>query len=99
MAVDPAQPDRPSIHHRDGATHYVCSTWEKPSTAPWSHDYGYCRHSLDQLAGVNDPRCPADCPHKAPATVVAEFTQIWQSRGVAAAARHTKHAHKQGRRK
>ncbi len=97
MAVDPAQPDRPSVHHRDGAAPYVCSTWAKPGTAPWSHDYGYCRHSLDQLAGVNDPRCPADCPHKAPATVVAEFTQIWQSRGVAAAARHTKHAHKQGR--
>ena len=49
-------------------------------------DHGYCRTSLDALVGSSDPRCPADCRHKAPASVVVRFEKQFSWRGAKAAA-------------
>ena len=84
----PADTTLPEItaHHGDGLAPYPCSTWERPPSAPWSIAYGYCRHSLDVLYGMNDPRCPAACPHKAPTATAEHFDKLFHWRGAAAAA-------------
>ena len=69
----PADPTMPALtaHHGDAAKPY----------------YGYCRHSLDTLVGRDDPRCPADCRHKAPAAVVTQFDKLFLWHGAAKAAK------------
>lgn len=73
MPVDPSMPER-TAHHRDGVMSYPCHTWPKPPGADWALDHGrYCRNSLDMLSGADDPRCPMDCPHKAPRVIAETF--------------------------
>lgn len=93
MPADPSIPSAPSVHHTSGVAPYVCSTrQEPPASAEWSIQYGgYCRTSLDhhgdsRKVGSSDPRCPADCPHKAPEGVAVLFTEIFTQRGAQAAA-------------
>lgn len=86
MPADVTMPER-TEHHTDGATPYPCHTWPKAPGTSWSIDYSYCRHSLDALIGHKDPRCPVDCPHKAPAAVVVMFDKLFGWRGAAAAAK------------
>ncbi len=86
MATDSTMPDK-TRHHNDGAKPYACYTRPSLGKSAWALDHGkYCRHSLDELCGVTDPRCPADCPHKAPESVVAGFGDVWSKRGARAAA-------------
>ena len=84
----PADPTMPALtaHHGDAAKPYRCHQDDNPPGAEWAIDYGYCRHSLDTLVGRDDPRCPADCRHKAPAAVAAQFDKLFHWRGAAAAA-------------
>lgn len=42
--------------------------------------------SLNQAPSAH-PRCPADCRHKAPATVVTQFDKLFWWRGAAKAAK------------
>ena len=86
MPVDPSMPER-TAHHRDGVMSYPCHTWPKPPGADWALDHGrYCRHSLDAMCGVRDPRCPPDCPHRAPAEVAETFEKRLHWLGAQAAA-------------
>lgn len=86
MPVDPSLPDAPTALHGSAELPYPCHAWAEPPGADWARDYGYCRHSLDVLSGLNDPRCPADCKHKAPQGVVAQFDKLFNWRGAEAAA-------------
>lgn len=93
MPADPSITSAPSVHHTSGTAPYVCSTREKPpAIAEWSINYaGYCRTSLDKhgpdsKVGSSDPRCPAECKHKAPEGVAVLFTEIFNKRGAQAAA-------------
>lgn len=96
MPADESISSAPSIYHRDGKTHYICSTWPRPPTdAKWAIDYGYCRTSLDHQPphykqGSSDPRCPRDCPHKAPQQVAQLFSKHFAWRGAKAAAEISK---------
>ena len=90
MPVDPAAGHAPP---RTGDGPYPCSAWAQPPGAgnAWAHQHGYCRTSLDLHAptdkiGSSDPRCPADCPHKAPQSVVEAFRKTYQTQGATAAA-------------
>ena len=91
MPVDKTMPER-TAHHRDGIAPYLCHAWPTKPGAAWGIDYGYCRHSLDVLIGRDDPRCPVDCPHKAPAAVVVMFDKLFGWRGAAAAAQWAREA-------
>lgn len=91
MPVDKTMPER-TAHHRDGIAPYQCHAWPTKPWAAWGIDYGYCRHSLDVLIGRDDPRCPVDCPHKAPAAVVVMFDKLFGWRGAAAAAQWAREA-------
>ena len=84
----PADPTMPALtaHHGDAAKPYRCHQDDNPPGAEWAINYGYCRHSLDTLVGHDDPRCPADCRHKAPPMVVAKFDKLFMWRGASAAA-------------
>ena len=90
-----------SQHHSDAARPYPCYQWEQAPGAAWAMDYGYCRHSLDwhgpgSTQGHGDPRCPADCRHKAPAEVAQRFARTYIRHGAAAAAAEARqHRHGQ----
>lgn len=91
MPADPSLSSQPSQHHGSGDAPYPCHTWVKPPGAAWAIDYGYCRTSLDwhgddSPKGAGDPRCPSDCPHKAPRAVAIRFCKAFSWRGAAAAA-------------
>ena len=75
-----------TAHHGDAARPYRCHADDRPPGAEFAIDYGFCRTSLDTLVGRDDPRCPADCRHKAPAAVVTQFDKLFHWRGAAAAA-------------
>ena len=84
----PADMTTPALtaHHGDEAKPYRCHQDDHPPGAEFAIDYGFCRTSLDALIGSTDPRCPADCRHKAPAAVAAQFDKLFHLRGAAAAA-------------
>lgn len=93
MPADPSISSAPSARHGNGDAPYACSAREKaPASADWAIAYGgYCRTSLDHhkaahKVGSSDPRCPADCPHKAPNGVAVLFTETFNQRGAQAAA-------------
>lgn len=86
MPADTSLTDQPSAYHGSATQPYPCSARATPPGAAWAIQYGYCRNSLDALTGSTDPRCPADCQHKAPAGVVARFQKQFEWRGAAAAA-------------
>ena len=85
MPADLTMPER-TERHGDAARPYRCHADDRPPGAEFAINYGYCRHSLDTLTGSTDPRCPAACQHKAPATVVAQFDKVFHWRGASAAA-------------
>ena len=85
MPADLTMPER-TERHGDAARPYRCHADDRPPGAEFAIDYGFCRTSLDALIGSTDPRCPQTCPHKAPATVVAQFDKLFSWRGAAAAA-------------
>lgn len=94
MPADPSITSAPSVHHTDGATPYACSQRQQPpARADWSIDYGgFCRTSLDHhqvghKVGSADPRCPADCAHKAPEAVAVRFTKLFHWQGAQAGAK------------
>lgn len=91
MPVDPSITSAPSAHHGNGNAPYACSQQDAPPGALWAIDYGYCRNSLDlhlpaDRVGSSDPRCPADCQHKAPHSVAVMFSKQFAWRGALAAA-------------
>ena len=85
MPADLTMPER-TERHGDAARPYRCHADDRPPGAEFAINYGYCRHSLDTLVGSTDPRCPADCRHKAPPMVVAQFDKLFMWRGASAAA-------------
>lgn len=91
MPADNTLSQEPTAAHGDGVSPYPCSTRAKPPSSAWSINYGFCRTSLDwhgpgNPQGAGDPRCPADCPHKAPQSVAIEYGTRAESAGVASAA-------------
>ena len=92
MPADESLSQEPTAAHGDGLGPYRCSKAEKPPrAAAWSIDYGYCRTSLDwhgpnNPQGTGDPRCPADCQHKAPIEVAIGFIKRWPIGGAMEAA-------------
>ena len=86
MPADTSLNQAPSAHHGSAARPYACHTAARPPGAEFAIDYGFCRTSLDALTGSTDPRCPADCRHKAPPMVVAKFDKLFMWRGASAAA-------------
>ena len=86
MPADTSLNQAPSAHHGSAARPYACHTDARPPGAEFAIDYGFCRTSLDTLTGSTDPRCPADCRHKAPPMVVAQFDKLFAWRGASAAA-------------
>lgn len=86
MPADKAIAEAPTARHGNAALPYPCHSAEAPPGAAWSVDHGYCRTSLDALVGSTDPRCPADCKHKAPASLVARFEKRFMWHGAKAAA-------------
>lgn len=97
MPADLTMPERTALHSA-AAVHYRCHADERPPGAEWSIHYGYCRHSLDSLVGFTDPRCPGDCQHKAPRSVVVHFDKLFLWRGAAAAAKWARSRRKEGKR-
>ena len=104
MPADNTISQDPSAKHGNGNAPYPCSTQPEPPgprEAKWAFDYGYCRNSLDHQPpefrqGSTDPRCPRDCPHKAPQSVAARFTTIFMSKGAKKGAEYAKqHREKQ----
>ena len=85
MPADLTMPER-TDRHGDAARPYRCHADDRPPGAEFASDYGFCRTSLDALTGSTDPRCPADCRHKAPPMVVAQFDKLFMWRGASAAA-------------
>ena len=85
MPADLTMPER-TERHGDAARPYRCHADDRPPGAEFAINYGFCRTSLDVLTGSTDPRCPADCPHKAPAAVVTQFDKLFAWRGASAAA-------------
>ena len=87
MPADTSLNQAPSAHHSDAATPYGCYYGHRPPGAEFAINYGFCRHSLDTLTGSTDPRCQADCRHKAPAAVAAQFDKLFWWHGAAKAAK------------
>lgn len=85
MPADHALPER-TERHGDASRPYTCHARPKPPGAEFAIDYGYCRHSLDTLVGHTDPRCPADCRHKAPPMIVLQFEKLFRWHGARGAA-------------
>ena len=88
MPVDPQAGLQPP---RTGDHPYPCAYRPAVARAEWAVDNGYCRTSLDWHApadkiGSADPRCPAQCPHKAPERLAVQFSKQFVWRGAAAAA-------------
>lgn len=77
MPADESLCQKPSAVHGNGDAPYPCHKAEAAPGASWAIEYGYCRHSLDQLAGRDDKRCPTDCKHKAPLEVSDRFIEIF----------------------
>ena len=96
MPADDTLTQAPSVKHGNGDVPYPCSQAKQAPGATWSIDYGYCRHSLDQLAGRDDKRCPSDCQHKAPVHVAEEFIEVYRAEGNAAAAAYSLKARTNG---
>lgn len=92
MPADNTINQAPSAKHGNGDAPYPCKDAKQAPGATWAIDYGYCRHSLDQLAGVNDKRCPSDCQHKAPLPVARQFLKIYNASGNAQAAAYSRRA-------
>lgn len=95
MPADTSLSQEPSEYHGSASKPYPCHAWKSPPGAERTIDYGYCRNSLDSQPpqakiGSTDPRCPRDCPHKAPQHVVVLFTRLFQAKGARAAAEATK---------
>lgn len=92
MPADISLSDEPTSKHGNASTPYPCSTMpHPPQDLSWAIDYGYCRTSLDyqkpgNKSGSDDPRCPKDCPHKAPLDVVLEFDKNFKELGAKKAA-------------
>ena len=84
MPADVSMPEV-SARHSDASQPYPCSRASTPPGTDWGLDYGCCRTSLDYHAskhtgellprGSGDPRCPANCPHKAPLAVAKGFME------------------------
>lgn len=93
MPADPSITSAPSRHHGNGDAPYACSQRQQPpARADWALEYGYCRTSLDHhpqahRVGSADPRCPANCAHKAPEAVAVRFTKLFEWQGAPAAAK------------
>lgn len=95
MPADTTLSQEPSERHGSASRPYPCHAWGSPPGVEWAIDYGYCRNSLDSqppqaMIGSTDPRCPRDCPHKAPQRVVVMFTRLFQAKGAKAAAECTR---------
>lgn len=94
MPADNTLNQAPSAKHGNGDSPYPCHAQKNPPGprgAVWAINYGYCRTSLDHhplhhLQGSSDPRCPSDCPHKAPRAVAKEFGGVFAREGAVAAA-------------
>ena len=91
MPADNSLSQEPSARHSNGSAPYPCSASPTPPGSNWSIDYGYCRTSLDwhgpnNPQGTGDPRCPADCQHKAPIEVAIGFIKRWPIGGAMEAA-------------
>ena len=86
MPADNSLPQSSPLNS-DASRPYTCHARPKPPGAEFAINYGYCRHGLDTLVGRDDPRCPADCPHKAPAAVVTQFDKLFWWHGAAKAAK------------
>lgn len=89
MPADKSLSQEPSALHSDGNAPYQCSSAPKPPGGEGFIDYGYCRTSLDLHAthhGSADPRCTANCPHKAPQQVVQRFGKAYIDYGAIGAA-------------
>ena len=89
MPADNSLPQSSPLNS-DASRPYTCHARPKPPGAEFAINYGYCRHSLDYLVGCTDPRCPAECRHKAPLSVMAQFQKMFQWRGAAAAAKYAR---------
>ena len=87
MPADTSLNQAPSAHHGSAARPYACHADDRPPGAEFAINYGYCRHSLDVLVGRDDPRCLADCRHKAPGSVATQFDKLFWWHGAAAAAK------------
>ena len=86
MPADNSLPQSSPLNS-DASRPYTCHARPKPPGAEFAINYGYCRHSLDTLVGRDDPRCPADCKHKAPPAVVTQFDKLFWWHGAAKAAK------------
>lgn len=80
---------------------YECSQRAAPPGADWGIDYGYCRSSLDHhpahfKQGSSDPRCPADCKHKAPQKVAEFFMKKYAWHGNQEAAKWAREVKQKG---
>jgi len=98
MPADTSLNQAPSAHHGSAARPYACHTDARPPGAEFAIDYGFCRTSLDALTGSTDPRCPADCRHKAPPMVVAQFEKLFQWHGARGAAEFARQQRLQSKR-
>lgn len=96
MPADPSISSAPSKHHGNGDAPYWCSRAPRPPGADWAIQHGgYCRTSLDHhpashKVGSADPRCPANCAHKAPQAVAERFTKLFGWQGAASAAAYAR---------
>lgn len=91
MPVDTTLSDKPSRHHGNGDAPYPCHAADKPPGGAGFIDYGFCRTSLDwhgpaSPQGAGDPRCPGDCPHKAPQKIAIGFGKQYAWHGAVRAA-------------
>ncbi len=91
MPADESLQQTPSAHHGDASKPYPCSQADAPPGSAWGIDYGYCRTSLDNRpladkVGSSDPRCPADCKHKATKAVAMQFQRLFLMHGAQTAA-------------
>lgn len=86
MPADATLNGAPTARHGNAVLPYPCHARTTPPGGQGFIDHGYCRTSLDSLVGSTDPRCPADCKHKAPASLVARFEKRFMWHGAQAAA-------------
>lgn len=93
MPADNTLNQAPSRHHSNGNAPYPCSQRDVPPGGRGFINYGFCRTSLDSTAGVSDPRCPANCKHKAGSSIVAGFNERFDARGALAAAEWSRSMH------
>lgn len=100
MPADDSLSQEPTAKtHSNGDAPYPCSQAKQAPRSTWAVDYGYCRHSLDQLAGRDDKRCPASCQHKAPRNVSDRFLEIYFAEGNEKAAAYSRGDRENGQEK